>query len=83
MLQREHSVILLTFIKLPIVSKTYVLSILSSRVLHKFYYYKHFLVDILIRLYEKRRTMFNENGKNDVKRKETDLLYIETIFFIP
>ena len=36
MLQREHSAILLTFIKLPFVIKIFVLSFLSGR-LHRFY----------------------------------------------
>ena len=34
MLQREHSAILLTFIKLPFVIKTFVLSIFSGRLRH-------------------------------------------------
>ena len=40
MLQGEHSVILLTFIKMPYVIKIFVLSIFSGRfthILHKFY----------------------------------------------
>ena len=37
MLQREHSAILLTFIRLPIVIKTSILSIFGVAILHRFY----------------------------------------------
>ena len=47
MLQREHSAILLTFIKLPVVIKTFVLSILSGRFTHVLLYMRFWYIYIL------------------------------------